>query len=53
MDGYHSVLLAVDNNVPGTQKIYWMDQIYSGFDDVTNELDERITSLTKTWWNKV
>jgi hypothetical protein len=49
MDGYHSVLLAVDNRNPAAPKIYWMDQIYSGFDDITGKLDVRITELTKGW----
>jgi hypothetical protein len=49
MDGYHSVLLAVDYRAPTDAKVYWMDQIYSGFDDVTGALDERITTLTKQW----
>jgi hypothetical protein len=51
MDGYHSVLIAVDNRIATAQKIYWMDQIFSGFDDVTSELDSRITRLTKSFWN--
>jgi Zn-dependent peptidase ImmA (M78 family) len=53
MDGYHSVLLAVDSRNPADRKIYWMDQIYSGLDDVTEKLDDRITRLTKDWWNAV
>lgn len=53
MDGYHSVLLALDNRVPTAAKIYWMDQIYTGYLDVTNDLDDRITRLTKRWWNQV
>ena len=53
MDGYHSALLAVDNYfVPEPKGIYWMDQIYSGYDYINGELDGRITSLTKSWWNK-
>ncbi len=53
MDGYHSVLLAVDYRNSSVAKIYWMDQIYSGFDDVTGSLDERIIRLTKQWWKAV
>jgi hypothetical protein len=53
MDGYHSVLLTVDNRDPSVVRIYWMDQIYSGFDDVTDILDERITQKTIEWWKKV
>lgn len=53
MDGYHSVLLAVDCRSPAAPAVYWLDQIYSGFDDVTGTLDERITQLTRRWWQKV
>jgi hypothetical protein len=51
MDGYHSVLLAVDYRNPRQPRIYWMDQIYSGFDEVTNTLDARVVQKTKDWWN--
>lgn len=53
MDGYHSVLLAVNFNGIGDSltKIYWADQIYSGWDDVTGGLDARITSRTQGWWD--
>jgi V8-like Glu-specific endopeptidase len=53
MDGYHSVVLALafsGPNHPDT-KIYWADQIYNGWDDVTGALDQRITSLTQRWWD--
>jgi hypothetical protein len=53
MDGYHSVILALafsGSSNPDT-RIFWADQIYSGWDDVTGSLDTRITSLTQRWWD--
>ena len=53
MDGYHSVLLLVDRTGPDG-KIYWLDQFSGGItDDVTTDLDQRITSKTQTWWQAV
>ena len=53
MDGYHSVVLALNFNGLGhpSTLTYWADQIYSGWDDVTGSLDERITQLTQQWWD--
>lgn len=53
MDGYHSVVLALQFNGTGdpSTKVYWADQIYSGWDDVTGGLDARITSRTQAWWD--
>ena len=53
MDGYHSVLLLVDNtgNAP---KIFWLDQFSPGIrDDVTTTLDQRVTDKTQGWWQAV
>jgi len=53
MDGYHSAVLALQfsgKNNPDTH-LYWADQIYSGWDDVTGMLDDRITGLMQQWWN--
>ncbi|MCB0208140.1 MAG: trypsin-like peptidase domain-containing protein [Anaerolineae bacterium] len=53
MDGYHSVVLVLQfsgMNNPDT-RLYWLDQIYSGWDDVTGTLDNRITRLTQGWWD--
>lgn len=56
MDGYHSVLLLVDNTAADA-KIYWLDQYKSGLNDpnadVTDSLDQRITDKTQYWWQKV
>jgi N-acetyl-anhydromuramyl-L-alanine amidase AmpD len=53
MDGYHSVQLAV--SFSGTSspltRVYWVDQIYNGWDDVTGAVDDRITRLTQGWWD--
>lgn len=53
MDGYHSVVLALMfSGIGGPDThFYWADQIYSGWDDVTNTLDDRITRLTQQWWD--
>jgi uncharacterized protein YycO len=53
MDGYHSVLLPVAFSGTGdpSTKVYWADQIYSGWDDVTGSLDSRITDRTQRWWD--
>ena len=53
MDGYHSVILALAFSGSGNPdtRIFWADQIYSGWDDVTGSLDTRITSLTQRWWD--
>jgi hypothetical protein len=53
MDGYHSVVVALSFNglSDPLTKIYWADQIYSGWDDITGRLDARITERTKTWWD--
>ncbi|HEX6552912.1 MAG TPA: DUF4157 domain-containing protein [Ktedonobacteraceae bacterium] len=46
-DGYHSVLLAVNSE---TKQIYWMDQVTSGYDNVTKTLDSTLTRWTKQGW---
>jgi len=54
MDGYHSVLLALQSDGTGysaTHRLYWIDQIYGGFDDVTGTADARITERTQNWWD--
>jgi hypothetical protein len=55
MDGYHSVVLAVNFSGIGdpSTKVYWADQIYSGWDDVTGGADARITRLIQGWWDKL
>jgi hypothetical protein len=55
MDGYHSVLLLVDNT-SATQNIYWLDQFSNSLDsnsDVTNNLDQKLTEKTQSWWQSV
>jgi V8-like Glu-specific endopeptidase len=53
MDGYHSVLLLVDHTT-SDKKIYWLDQFSSGIDDdVTLDLDQRLTNKTQAWWQAV
>lgn len=53
MDGYHSVILALDFSGSGdpATKLHWADQIGSGWDDVTAALDARITAKTQGWWD--
>ncbi|HEY0405903.1 MAG TPA: N-acetylmuramoyl-L-alanine amidase [Pyrinomonadaceae bacterium] len=53
MDGYHSVVLALSFSGTGNvdTRVYWADQIYSGWDDVTGGVDDRLTRLTVGWWN--
>jgi hypothetical protein len=53
MDGYHSVILVLDYAGIGEPltRVYWADQIYGGWDDVTGQLDARITSRTQGWWD--
>jgi N-acetyl-anhydromuramyl-L-alanine amidase AmpD len=53
MDGYHSVVLALMFSGTGNPltRVYWADQIYSGWDDVTGGLDARITQKTQGWWD--
>ena len=55
LDGYHSVILALAFSGTGDPrtKIYWADQIYNGWDDVTGQLDARITRLTQHWWDGI
>lgn len=53
LDGYHNVILALafnGANNPAT-KLYWLDQIHGGFDDVTRSCDTRITAHTQNWWD--
>ena len=50
LDGYHGVILAHGGNGAGP-RLYWIDQINGGFDDVTGKLDQRIASLTQKWWD--
>jgi V8-like Glu-specific endopeptidase/N-acetyl-anhydromuramyl-L-alanine amidase AmpD/uncharacterized protein YycO len=54
MDGYHSVVLGFQFSGPGSAdtKVYWADQIYTGWDEVTGGLDARITTLTQRWWDR-
>jgi hypothetical protein len=53
MDGYHSVLLLVDNRAAAA-RIYWLDQFSGGLDiDVTDDLDQRVTAKTQSWWQSV
>jgi hypothetical protein len=53
MDGYHSVLLLVDATTTA-KKIYWLDQFSAGIDDdVTADLDQRLTDMTQRWWQAV
>jgi hypothetical protein len=51
MDGYHSVLLAVDATV-SSKKVYWLDQTV-GFEEITGNLDARIENKTNSWWQGV
>jgi V8-like Glu-specific endopeptidase/uncharacterized protein YycO len=53
MDGYHSVLLGMAFSGTGNAdtKVYWADQIYNGWDDVTGGVDARITQKTQAWWD--
>jgi hypothetical protein len=52
MSGYHSVLLLVDHTTSAA-KIYWLDQYSRGVnDDVTNSLDQRLTEMTQTFWDR-
>lgn len=55
MDGYHSVILALSFNGIGdpNTRIFWADQIYTGWDDVTGSLDARLTERTQAWWDLV
>jgi|GEM_PF-2393885 len=55
MDGYHSVLLTLDNTDPANPKIYWSDQWRSkgGWKAYTKDsLDTEVTSLTQGWWDQ-
>jgi hypothetical protein len=53
MDGYHSVLLLVDQRA-ATPRLYWLDQFSGGLDvDVTDSLDQRVTDKTQAWWQSV
>jgi hypothetical protein len=53
MAGYHSVLLLVNHTSAGA-KIYWLDQFSNGLDDdVTNNLDQRLTDRTQEMWQRV
>ena len=53
MDGYHSVLLSLDNSDPAQPKIYWSDQWPSNGGWLALDgagLDSRVISLTKRWY---
>jgi hypothetical protein len=56
MNGYHSVLLLVDNTAADA-KIHWLDQYSGGLNDplsnVTDSLDQRLTDKTQAWWQAV
>jgi V8-like Glu-specific endopeptidase len=53
LDGYHNVVLALDFSGRGDAgtKLFWLDQIHGGFDEVTGTLDARITRHTQEWWD--
>jgi hypothetical protein len=53
MDGYQSVLLVLQFGGKGdaATKVYWVDQIYGGWDDVTGGVDARVTDRTQKWWD--
>ena len=53
MDGYHGVILALapGGSGNGAPKVYWADQMGSGWDDVTGALDARIAQRTQGWWD--
>jgi hypothetical protein len=53
LDGYHGVIVVLSDDVPGSpgKKLYWVDQIHGGFDEVTGQLDQRIATLTQSWWD--
>jgi len=55
LDGYHSVLIAMSfaGATDPSTRVYWCDQIYGGFDDVTGGLDARLATRTQAWWNTV
>ncbi|MBX3086006.1 MAG: N-acetylmuramoyl-L-alanine amidase [Anaerolineae bacterium] len=52
-DGYHSVMLALEFNGTGNPntRLYWCDQNFGGWDDVTGVLDNRIVRQTQKYWN--
>lgn len=53
MDGYHSVVLGLAFSGRGnpSTRIYWGDQIYSGWENVTGSLDAHLIQLTQRWWD--
>jgi hypothetical protein len=60
MDGYHSVLITLDNNDPGPiggekpPKVYWSDQWPSkgGWKEYSVDgLDTEVTRLVQGWWD--
>jgi hypothetical protein len=53
LDGYHSVVLTLDNADPSKPRVYWSDQWSSkgGWKEYNQtELDAEITRLTQSWW---
>jgi hypothetical protein len=53
MDGYHSVMLLVDQT-SSSPKIYWLDQFTQGLgSDVAATLDTRLTQTTQAFWQGV
>jgi hypothetical protein len=53
MDDYHTVLLVIDRT-GGSSTIYWLDQFTPDITrDVTAELDDLITTKTRSWWQAV
>ena len=51
MDGYHSVMIAMQYSGNQDTRIYWADQITTGWDDITSQLDQRLTQYTQKWWD--
>jgi Domain of unknown function (DUF4157) len=54
MDGEHSITITLDNNNPGSPKIFWSDQWGSkgGWKEFSKAgLDGEIVRLIRLWWN--
>ena len=54
MDGYHSVLLTVDNHDRAKPRMYWSDQWQSkgGWKEYTrSSLDAEVVKLIQGWWD--
>lgn len=55
MDGYHSIVLSIDKTIPAYPHLYWSDQwqSHAGWWQYDHQIDDKISELTKVWWDRL